>query len=76
MNKNKFIADFLTIFDEAPSIPITMDTVFRDVDGWSSLTALGLMAMLDMEYKIKISGQEIKDSRTLEDLYKISLSKI
>ena len=49
-----------------------MNTVFRDIEGWGSMAALGLMAMVDIEYKIKISGQEIKDSQTVGDLYKLS----
>jgi acyl carrier protein len=70
MEANKFLKDFVEIFDDEPTETITMNTVFRDIEGWSSMAALGLMAMVDIEYKIKISGQEIKDSKTVGDLYK------
>lgn len=70
MEANKFLKDFVEIFDDKPTETITMNTVFRDIEGWSSMAALGLMAMVDIEYKIKISGQEIKDSKTVGDLYK------
>lgn len=69
MEANKFLKDFVEIFDDEPTETITMNTVFRDIEGWSSMAALGLMAMVDIEYKIKISGQEIKDSKTVGDLY-------
>jgi acyl carrier protein len=75
MEANKFLKDFVEIFDDKPSEAITMNTVFRDIEGWSSMAALGLMAMVDIEYKIKISGQEIKDSQTVGDLYNIIINK-
>jgi acyl carrier protein len=75
MEANKFLKDFVEIFDDQPTETITMNTVFRDIEGWSSMAALGLMAMVDLEYKIKISGQEIKDSQTVGDLYKIIVNK-
>ena len=52
MEANKFLKDFVEIFDDKPTETITMNTVFRDIEGWSSMAALGLMAMVDIEYKI------------------------
>jgi acyl carrier protein len=75
MEANKFLKDFVEIFDDKPTETVTMKTVFRDIEGWDSMAALGLMAMVDVEYKIKISGQEIKDSQTVGELYNIINNK-
>jgi acyl carrier protein len=76
IDTNSFLRNFSEIFDDEPSITITLNTNFRDIEGWNSLIALSFMAMVDDQYKIKISGQEIKDSKTVGDLYKVALSKL
>ncbi len=69
MDTNKFIKDFITIFDDEPTDVLTMDTVFRNIEGWSSLTALAFMALADEEYNVKIKGEDIRMAKTIEDLY-------
>lgn len=75
MEANNFLKEFIEVFDDKPEEAITMNTPFRDIEGWCSMAALGLMAMVDLKFKIKISGQEIKDSETVGDLYKIINAK-
>ena len=75
MEENKFLRDFVEIFDDEPTDKITFNTVFRDIEGWSSITTLGLMSMIDLEYKTKISVLEIRESKTVGDLFKIISSK-
>lgn len=76
MDSNQFIKDFVEIFDDEPKDSITLNTEFRDIEGWSSLTALSFMAMADNKYNIKIKGEEIRNSRTIEDLLNHVKSKI
>lgn len=64
-----FIKDFEEIFDDVEAGTITQSTVFRDIDEWSSLIALSLIAMADENYDIKLSGDDIRSSTTVEDLY-------
>jgi len=76
MDTNKFIKDFITIFDDEPTDVLTMDTVFRNIEGWSSLTALAFMALADEEYNVKIKGEDIRMAKTIEDLYNIIKTKM
>lgn len=76
MDTNKFIKDFITIFDDEPTDVLTMDTIFRNIEGWSSLTALAFMALADEEYNVKIKGEEIRMAKTIEDLYNIIKTKM
>ena len=48
-----------------------MNSKFRDLDEWDSLTALSLIAMLDEKYNVKLSGDQIKVFETLEDIFNI-----
>jgi acyl carrier protein len=54
---------------------ITENTVLRDLDEWSSLTALSLIAMADEEYSVKLTGDDIKSSITLNDIFEIIKNK-
>jgi acyl carrier protein len=65
-----FIQDFEELFDEVEQGSITKDTVIRDLDEWSSLIALTLIAMADENYEIKLTGDDIRTSNTVEDIYK------
>lgn len=70
----KFVQDFELLFDEVEVGSITKDTVFRDIDEWSSLIALVVIAMVDEEYDIKLTGDDIRTSVTVKDLFdKISV---
>lgn len=71
MDTNKFFQDFITIFDDEPTEVLKMDTAFRDLDGWNSMTALSLMAMFDEEYDVKIKGGDIRNAKTIEDLFNL-----
>ena len=42
---------------------------------WSSLMSLAIIAMVDEEYGVRVKGDDIKDANTIEDLFKIALSR-
>jgi acyl carrier protein len=69
MNIENFIADFEELFDEIEQGSIEPTTIFRDIDEWSSLIALTLIAMIDENYNQKITGDDIRNSVTVEDLF-------
>jgi acyl carrier protein len=76
MELNNFTQNFVNSFDETPNnIEINGNTNFKDLDGWDSLTALSIMAMIDDEYGISITGDEIKKSNTINDLFEIVKNK-
>ena len=63
------------VFEETERGEITKDTIFVDLDEWDSLTALSLIAMIDQEYDVKITGDEINSAKTLEDIFDIMQTK-
>ncbi len=69
MELNEFIAHFAEQFDDTDPSEIKAETVFKDLDEWSSLIALSIIAMVDEEYDITIKGDEIRNSETVEDLF-------
>lgn len=69
MELNDFIEHFAEQFDEIEEVTFTSDTVFKELDEWSSLIALSVIAMVDEEYDVQLKGDDILASRTIEDLY-------
>ena len=70
-----FIENFKDILDEPEEINLSLETRFKDLDEWDSLTSLSLMAMVDSEYNIKLNADEINKSETLSDLLTLIKSK-
>ncbi|KRD09976.1 acyl carrier protein [Flavobacterium sp. Root901] len=75
MEITAFLKNFADILDDTDADLITQETVFRDLDEWNSLTALSLIAMADEEYDVKLTGDEIKSSNSLNDIFEIIKNK-
>ena len=69
MELNDFISVFADQFDDTDASEITASTEFHDLDEWSSLVALSVIAMVDEEYDITIKGDDIRNSNTVEELF-------
>lgn len=65
----QFLENFYELLEETDRSEITVDTKFKDLDEWNSMTALMLIAMFDEQYEKKINGDTIKNANTLADLY-------
>ncbi len=73
MTTEKFIQELQEeVFTDTKPELITLNTNFKDLDEWDSLIALSLIAHFDMNIGKKISGDQIKDSNTIYDLYEIA----
>lgn len=71
MNVNEFIANFADLFDETDASVITLETKFRDLDEWSSLIALSTMSMIDDEYDVQLTAEQMRNANTIQDLIDI-----
>jgi len=69
MELNEFVAHFAEQFDETDASVFTPETVFHELDEWSSLIGLSVIAMVDEEYGIALKGDDVKSSVTIEDLF-------
>ena len=76
MELNDFIKNFAAQFDDTDASEIKAETVFKDLEEWSSLTALSVIAMVDEEYDVKVKGDDIRNSQTINDLFEIVKSRI
>ena len=75
MDINEFIKHFAEQFDDTESSVFAVDTNFKELDEWSSLIALSVIAMIADEYDVSIKGNDIKGSNTIEDLFNLVKSR-
>lgn len=47
---------------------IDLNTKFRDLENWDSLSFLSILAMIDEEYDVIIEGNDFKNLITINDL--------
>ena len=76
MEIKEFIEKVAEQFDDTDPAEITAVTEFKNLEEWSSLTALSIIAMVDEEYDVQLKGDDIKNANTIDDLYKVVESKL
>lgn len=76
MELNEFVEKFAELFDETDPAEIQATTDFKDLDEWSSLIGLSVVAMVDEEFDVALKGEDIRKANTVEDLYKTVCSKL
>lgn len=76
MDLQSFIQNFAAQFEDTDAGEITAETEFKNLDEWSSLLALSVIAMVDEEYDVQLKGNDMRSANTIEELYNIVKSKI
>jgi acyl carrier protein len=69
MEIKEFIQNFAEQFEDTEASVFTPETVFHDLDEWSSLSNLSVIAFVKTEYGKSITVKEIRACETIEDLY-------
>ena len=75
MEIKEFIENFADQFDDTEASELNAETQFKELDEWSSLIALSVIAMVDEEYDVAIKGDDIRNSETIQDLFNIVESR-
>lgn len=75
MEINEFIEKFAEIFDDTDAATLSPETNFRELDEWSSLSALGVIALADEEFDVELSGNEMRQATTIQELFDLISKK-
>ncbi len=76
MELSDFVQHVAEQFDDMDPAEFTAETEFKELDEWSSLTALSIIAMADEEYNVILKGEDIHNATTVSDLFETVKSKI
>lgn len=75
MDINTFVKNFAEQFENTDASLITPATEFKKLEEWSSILALSVIAMIDDEYEVRVKGDDVRNSATVEDLFNIVKAK-
>lgn len=75
MEIKDFIIELADQFDDIDIKDINETTKFQELDDWSSLTAMAIMAMTKKKYGKVLTGREIRSCETVKDLFDLINSK-
>jgi acyl carrier protein len=63
-------------FEDLEPGTLKPETNMRQLPQWSSMHALIIMALLDTEYNVKLSGDDLRNSNTVLDVYNLAKSRL
>ncbi len=61
-------------FDDL-TVKLQPDTDFKQLDEWSSLHALIIIALVDTEYNITLDGNDLRSLNTVQNLFDLIVEK-
>lgn len=76
MELNDFIQNFADQFDDVDPAELNVETKFKELEEWTSLIALSVIAMVDEEYDVLLKGADMKSVSTLGELFDLVQSKL
>jgi len=68
------IADFIEIFKESfdeIETEIKADTIYKEIEEWTSMQALLLIAHVDDTLNVVLNAEAIKNTQTVNDLFEL-----
>lgn len=71
-----FIEKIEAEFDEIPAGILKPETKFREGFDWTSVNALILFSMINIEYNVIMTADDLHRSETIQDLFSIVLEKM
>lgn len=75
MTLDEFVKAFAAEFDDTPEEIFKPDTHYRELDEWGSLVALSIISMVDDEMDKRVTGADLRNCTTIEELYNLVESK-
>ena len=75
MEIKEFIENFVDQFDDLEISEVTPNSVMRDFEEWSSMIGLSLLNMIDKEYGVTLTFDELKGAITVQNLYDVVANK-
>ena len=72
---NDFISDIEEAIEEIEKGTLKPETEFRKSESWSSMHALIILAMIDTNYDVALTGEEMRKCTTIGELYNAVVAK-
>lgn len=75
IDQTKFLELFREQYIGDNSHEILMETDFRKLSSWDSLTGMAVLAMIKDTYDIDVPTEDFQDCKTVQDVYDYVIKK-
>ena len=75
MELKEFIEKIADHFDDTDISEFVPTTNFKELEEWSSLTALAVLNMIAKKYNVNIKNSDLLEINSVEELFNYVLSK-
>lgn len=75
MTLDEFVKAFAAEFDDTPEENFKPKTNYKELDEWGSLVALSIISMVDDEMDKRVTGADLRNCSTIEELFNLVESK-
>lgn len=76
MELNDFIKNFANQFEDTELEEFSAETNYRELDEWTSLIGLAVLNMIAKKCGVKVTPEEMRATKTIEELYNLVNSKM
>ncbi len=76
MELDEFVLKVEAEIEDLEPGTLTADKDYREIEQWSSMYALILIAMIDTEFDVTLTGEDLKKTLTLRDLHTTIKSRL
>lgn len=76
MNLKDFLELFAEQFDNIDMEQLSGETKFRELGDYTSLVALLIITMIDEEYNVTVTGDDMKKQVTIGELFDLVSSRL
>ena len=75
MTLEKFVKLFAGQFDDTAIEEFNPNTNYKELEEWGSLVALSIISMVDEEFEKQLTGAELRNINSIEELYNLIEAK-
>ena len=75
MDFTEFISNFAEALEIEDVSLLSGTTIFKELEEWTSLAMLDVIAMIDENYEVVVSPKEIRNISTLQELFEFIANK-
>lgn len=75
MDIDEFTRQLEGEFEDVTPGTLTSETNYRDIPEFSSMYALIIIAFIDSEFDVLLTGEELRKANTVRDLYDLIKAK-
>jgi len=75
MTKQEFLLLIDELLEESPGT-LSGNERLEDLEMWDSMTALGFIALLDEQFNIIVSGDDLDNCKTVNDLIELANGQV